>query len=381
MSAPSNALLKSYGLRFVTVWNQPELGKKVTVRYGLPLGTGTNRNYPGTTTGTGTGGFPMNGSVNPSRVSGGMEKKLSDDGELSSLKLIDLPGYAISLGFTVDSRESSGRWLVLRKDGDKLLAGMTDGRWCYRNERDSRDKGSVIDFAMHQHGIGLGDARKLLRAWEGNETSQSFLHSAPIAPPDSEPDREGIAAVWESATRTTAHDYLVRRCVPVAVQSDPRFADCWRASGEMLLFPHTDALGLCGYERRGQGFKGFSKGGKRALWRSGNVLECKRLVVCESPIDALAYQALHGGDAADSLYPLGYVATGGTIGSGQRRLLGDLLGEAVKRGASIIAGQDSDTAGHAMTDIVRELCPACERHEPVGKDWADDLMRCNKENS
>lgn len=88
----------------------------------------------------------------------------------------------------------------------------------------------------NRQGLGLGEARKRLRAYTGN----SSFHPAhanpdksahvPVCPADSEPDRAKVRAVWNAARWEPGHSYLMSRHVPPAVLSDPRFFDTYRIS-------------------------------------------------------------------------------------------------------------------------------------------------------
>lgn len=50
----------------------------------------------------------------------------------------------------------------------------------------------------------------------------------------------------------------------------------------------------CGWEMRGPQYKGFSKGGTKALFWVGDPLQARRVAVTESAIDALSRATIEG---------------------------------------------------------------------------------------
>lgn len=313
------------------------------------------------------------------------------DAELSQLKALSIEAYALSLGYVRDSEKSSQRVAVLRRDSDKLLVTVgKDGHWIYRNERDHQDHGSILDFVMRQQGVNLGEARKELRAWadlpfhpaqkespvSGNAVSDKTGQTV-----TDEPDRQRIKSGWDKSVWNPEPDYLLSRSIPKSTLSDLRFNDCWRISSKgAVLFPHRDLSGLCGLDIRGENLKVFSKGGRKGLWLSANIKTASRIVITESPIDALSFHALHV-DASDAIWPLGYASFGGGLGNRQKSLLGALMSRATDRGAEVILGVDNDPAGNEYAETLATLSPvALERITPIDKDFNADLVWCVREN-
>ena len=310
---------------------------------------------------------------------------------LTELRQVGIESFAKTLGYEKDLVDSGKRVAVLRNDaGDKLL--VTAGRkGCdiYRNERDHNDRGDIVDFVMNRLGLGFDDAREELARWAGiSANSKASFHPAnPAKCADiprrnsgaiaDEPDRGKIAAVWDAAFWNPQHPYLVSRGIPLWVLDDLRFADTYRQDAKgNALFLHWDQSGPCGYEYRNTGFKGFMSGGRRGLWFSRDLLKASRIVICESPIDCLSFHALHH-DQAGALFPAGYVATGGTISSFQRELLKSLFR---RSHGAIAAGLDNDKSGDTMCLELQELSKErIERICPIGKDWNEDLVFCNRE--
>jgi len=309
------------------------------------------------------------------------------DNELSQLKALSLEAYAIGLGYIRDSEKSSARVSVLRRDSEKLLVTVgQDGHWIYRNERNHADHGSILDFVMNQHGVNLGEARKELRAWANfpfhpaQESPKTAKYRSVPTGTETGTDRNRIQAGWDKSAWNPEPDYLLSRSIPASTLNDPRFRDCWRMSRRgAVLFPHRDQSGLCGLEIRGDNLKVFSKGGKKGLWISANIKSCKRLVITESPIDALSFHALHT-DATDAIWALGYASFGGGMGNRQKSLLELLVRRMTHRGVEIIAGVDNDPAGDEYAETLAALAPlSIARILPVSDDFNADLQWCVRE--
>jgi Toprim-like len=307
---------------------------------------------------------------------------LDNSAELEQFKRqLKISTYAATVGYTRDTLKSSSRVAVLRRgsDDDKLLVWEgRDGYEVYQSDRDEEDSGSVIDFVMRREGLNLGQARMALRKFLGTlKPLDTSSHSCPsVKPPDHEPDRKKVVAVWSAARWTTEVPYLAGRGLSAETLGDPRFLDTFRLSATgAVVFPHRDRFGLCGYEvRRSDGFRAMGKNTVKGLWHSTNLGSATAIVVCESPIDCMSHHQLYGWNCA-------YVSLGGTIGTRQRDLLTGLLAKANARHAMVIVGTDNDTAGEGYFDELSLLAPVkLKRHRPIGKDWSDDLAYVNREN-
>jgi len=131
---------------------------------------------------------------------------------------------------------------------------------------------------------------------------------------------------------------------------------------------------VSGYEIKNRGFTGFASGGSKGLWSSRSEVEDRRLVFCESAIDALSYALLFPDDHTR------YASIGGKPNPVQPELI--RASAARMPGCSeIIAAMDADAAGAKLAELVRvataqtgraDLCFGIE--EPLScKDWNDQL--------
>ncbi len=298
------------------------------------------------------------------------------DPELESFKHIDLRAYALSLGYTIDKRDSwSGSTVMRHSSGDKIIISREpDGHYVYYSVRSDADNGTIIDFIQQRKGLSLGGIRKELRDWSGisPDASPSLPELASTIK-----DRQAVQDRYASMRVAHRHAYLEqqRGIPPLALQY-------WRFDGrikvdrphENAVFPHYDDEGLCGYELKNYGFTGFAAGGTKGLWLSKAGLEDRRLVICESAIDALSHAVVVSDGHAR------YASIGGKLNP----LQPDLIVTQIKRmqeGSEIVAAMDADGPGRQLAAIVRKAFDASGRvdlkfrlDEPAGfKDWNDQL--------
>ena len=157
--------------------------------------------------------------------------------ELATFKAaVPLRAFAESIGYVLDRAKSCLRKdppvYSLTRDSDRII--VTSGRNgfdIYACVHDQTDRGDLIAFVCSREGVNLGEARKLLRSFSGIEHPfpiRPEKKPTPLAIREPEPDRQKVAALWNSASWNPAHPYLVSRCIPVAVLADPRFADTFR---------------------------------------------------------------------------------------------------------------------------------------------------------
>ena len=115
-------------------------------------------------------------------------------------------------------------------------------------------------------------------------------------------------------------------------------------------------------------FKGLAPGTRRTggWFMLGNRAEpddapIEKVVVCESPIDALSYATLHPSQQRTL-----YLSTDGA---------GSVPVEALRQIPQILLALDDDPAGEAMADQLKEELPQAERQKPTAKDWNEALQR------
>ena len=311
------------------------------------------------------------------------------DEELDRFKRIDLCEYAISRGYRLVRREGargggsrgstpSSRILRHPTTDDKIVARLDgDGHWTYFSVRDDRDNGTIIDFVLRRGTRTLSEARSELRAWAGEMRSVAL---APIVRARTfEVDRTTIREVFARATTAPNHPYLNSRGLRPETLASARFAGTWRVDGRgELLFPHFDGPGtghLCGFERKGPRFAGFSAGGRKTVWVSNERPDDERLVITEAVIDAFSYHQLRPDQRAR------YLSTSGSIGERQARCVSAAIAH-LSSTPLVVLATDSDDAGDRLAAKIAALGGGArfERHRPpAGKDWNEWLQRCERD--
>ena len=300
------------------------------------------------------------------------------DAELDSFKTnIDLRAYAAAQGYALDAKASWRGTSVMRHpaSNDKVIIkrGM-DGHYVFFSVRDDRDNGTIIDFAKNRLRLSLGAVRKELRPWIGQP---------PVAVPTfpalhkTEKDRMKVEAAYERMKDAMGgHPYLEReRAIPAPLLASERFTGRVRIDDRgNAVFPHFDAEGLSGYELKNVGFTGFASGGSKALWLSQELPGDKRLVICESAIDALSHAVLFPDNASR------YASIGGKPNPQQPELVRAAAAR-MPPDCEIVSAMDADEDGAKLAEVVRKAVALTGRmdlrftlHEPFGfKDWNDQL--------
>lgn len=298
------------------------------------------------------------------------------DPELESFKsAIDLRAYAAGEGYVLDRKESwRGSAVMRHPNGDKIIISRKpDGHYTFYSVRTDRDAGTIIDFIQNRRGTNLGAIRRELRAWVG--TAATSLPSLPELCKTTK-DRNAVQARYASMKLAARHAYLEReRGIPeLALQY-------WRFHGRIKIdrhanavFPHFDHEGLCGYELRNASFKGFASGGAKGLWLSKVSEADRRLVICESAIDAISFAVLYQDGHAR------YASIGGKLNPRQPNLIRRQIA-LLPEGSEVVAAMDADDAGRQLADVIRQNVALVARSdlafridEPDGfKDWNDQL--------
>jgi hypothetical protein len=301
------------------------------------------------------------------------------DQELDEFKSrIDLREYAAKMGYELDRHESSRCSSIMRDGkGDKLVIKRNpNGHFVYFSVRDDHDNGTIIDFLANRRRLTLGQIRKELRPWTGRKSPASLPLFTPLQP--AAKDHAAVEREYSRMKLAGRHPYLEReRRIPGALLGSPRFAGRIRVDDHgNAIFPHFDAGGLCGFEKKNRGFTGFATGGIKGLWESHDQPDDGRLIFAESAIDALSYAALFPDAAAR------YRSIGGQVNDQQPALIRTaVLG--MPDGSEVIAAMDNDDAGQKLSSLVEKTVAEVgrpsltfRRHLPEkpGADWNEILQ-------
>lgn len=305
------------------------------------------------------------------------------DPELTDFKTrINLTEYAAAEGYELDRKASSRGSVVMRHaSGDKIIVGRgQDGHWVYFSVHDAADHGTIIDFVQRRRGGTLGNVRQTLRAWLGGGDTPRPAVTAFVA--TLEPvtrDLVQVRARYEAMKPVGAYNayFCEDRAIPPALLAQPAFASRIRVDDRgNVIFPHFNAVGLCGYEIKNRGFTGFASGGTKGLWASVPTPEDDRLVVAETAIDALSYAVLAGHSRAR------FVSIAGQMNPEQPALLRSAIGK-LAAGGRVVLAFDNDEGGDSLAARVTELFTEAQRADLTliddrpsirDADWNDVLV-------
>lgn len=290
--------------------------------------------------------------------------KMKRENELDTFKTdINMVEYAKTLGFEVDRKASTAKSIKMKNGSDTLIISTaSDGHGIYFNATSDRS-GSIIDLCQEFKGLNLGQVRKELRPWIGRaaDARTEKEHYTP-KPKASSKNEQLVLNEWAKTEPLLQHPYLTSRGISQNVQSSPKFANRFRIDARKnVIFPHFKGGEVVGFEKKNNGFTGFSSGGEKALWYSNDLMKSEKIVIVESAIDAMSFEQLHG-----AKHNYGYISIGGQPNAQQLAML-----ERLDKSKIVIA-TDNDQGGE---QIRQQIDPAgqCERITPESKDWNDDL--------
>jgi len=300
------------------------------------------------------------------------------DQELDDFKSrIDLREYAAGMGYELDRYESSRSSSIMRSgNGDKVVIKRnSNGHFVYFSVRDDRDNGTIIDFLSNRRRLSLGQIRKELRPWTGRRSPSSLPLFVPLVP--AAKDRASVEREYSRMKLAGRMPYLEQeRRIPGELIGGPRFAGRIRVDDHgNAIFPHFDAGGLCGFEKKNRGFTGFATGGTKGLWESHDQPDDASLVIAEAAIDALSYATLFPDARAR------YRSIGGQANDLQPALIRAAVLD-MPDGAKVVAAMDNDDAGRKLAELVRKAVADSDRpslsfslHLPEmpGADWNEVL--------
>ena len=299
-------------------------------------------------------------------------------------------------GFSIRT-EHANRWTLVRGDGrDKTTERLSvlrrgDGTYVYTSEN-GRLHGRIWDWPDMCR-KGTDDFRRacdMLRS-QGYGRNDSVPWAPPMKPPlkpdganriedlpsDEQAAVQSIGAAWAAlktgwSARLETVRSLSRACLHAwagHIRTDAHGNDC---------FCDRDSCGrVVGWEVKGDRGKdgrtwtSFSTGGKRWLFRAGDTGSPRRIVVCETAIDAMSHADSHGLPSRTMYLSL----AGNTTADGLREI------RALARkhlGVEWRLATDYDEAGrHYRDDLRRQIAAADPTAEikvdlpPEGKDWSE----------
>lgn len=291
-------------------------------------------------------------------------------GDLNEFKSsIDLIVFAAAHGYAIDEKASADNFKMMRNTGGDKIAVMQNadnGQWIYCSNRDATDNGSIIDFLINR-GYDRNDWRRIaatLREWNGEKTPLKYSPLQPL-----KKDLHQVVEDYQNASFRASVPYLAGRGLDAALTSSARFKNTFKVDRRgNVLFPHHNASGLCGFEKKNHNFTGFASGAFKGLWASNCFLTDRVLVITESAIDGFSYHVLH------KLENARYLSIGGNMKDEQLELLARAMNK--MEGGEVHLAFDNDQGGEKLADQVRAIAPPgvrITRPLPKSKDWNQDL--------
>lgn len=297
---------------------------------------------------------------------------------------VDLCALASTLGFAEDKKAGDRNHRVMRHtDGAKLIVGVSKtGHWVFSSNAGAT--GSALDLLRWRTGLDIRGSCERLREWLGEPDSrpkvESTLYTPRPKPAPAPTDTMKAVGEWGAANETSRSLFLERsRGIDTATLANDRFAGTFRVDERQnAVFPYRDGQGaIIGTERRNRppagsdrSFRAYTAGAPPGIWTSNASDGDHRLVIVESPIDAMSHWQL---SSAEDRAVTRYAA----IRSGFRDEDLEALIEAMPADAVIIGACDPDAAGDGYTTKILATARRTGRpsrdERPEGGDWNDVL--------
>ena len=301
---------------------------------------------------------------------------------------ISILEFAQAHGYVLNKKKGL-KWPVLEhasSDRVIIINPRQSQNQGYFNPGDDRDKGTLIQFVTNRLGwlfhkdtmlSDTSQVNKILHEW-----IQTPFRSRLYRAKSSVPSRHGSKveeAVFNKALLKPIKDYswLMSRGISKETIESPLFNNAifqYRSGMHMnTAFPYRTKLGgeIVGAEVRNHQYKGHMAGSRKtnSIWISLPVIDCKRIVICESALDCLSHYEL------DPDPQNAYVSFGGQLTQGQLRAIKNLHDQLSKQSSlEVYIGVDMDTKGDDYTRKIEQLFPQSNRLTMQGKDLNEQLI-------
>lgn len=311
---------------------------------------------------------------------------MASDPELDHFReTVDCRTVLDRAGWKVDQAESTEGAVKFRRSEGEILIVTHNGRGWFdplsKGQGLNEERGDVIALDQRLNGGSLGHVRKRLRLLSGvapRLIPMSRLGSSQVNVPSpsaepalrwraAEPPRPGSAGWRYLSEERGIADELIQAAVQADVLREGIYGTIWGAH-------RTEHGDTTGWEMRGPKFKGFSKGGDKAVFTLGD-RDANRIVVTEAMIDALSIAAIERWHRRESgSGPVLWISTGGGFGPNTERTLGTLL----RQGVHLVAATDRGIGGDRLAERLERLAQAAGARfsrllPPVAADWNDEL--------
>ena len=289
---------------------------------------------------------------------------------------IPLNRFVEAHGWTLDDKESTRAWEKYRGPaGDSIVISPEKNLYFHQQNKD-QDKGGVIQFTQaHVLNKGsLGEARKYLRDFSGDKRpewkvqAQTQQRSADVVKLPQIEDRKAEwkalpalspkSANYLTAIRGLEPDTLAAygRSIRTDIHQTEKGGELHNVAFAHIAIDQDNQPVIAGWEKKGPGkektFNGFHGHRGIAVFKHrdfdnadergpDDVGFCRKMILCESSIDALSKAQMDGRHPGDV-----YVSIGGTPSAAAEKSLFALIRKNEPR--EVVLAFDNDDAGHGF---------------------------------
>jgi hypothetical protein len=304
----------------------------------------------------------------------------------SQISIIEL---AISNGYKLSKRDGL-KWPVLKDEisGEKIIIvnPRSSSNQGYFNPNDPKDKGTLINFVKNRLGSIFPYESSKSEMSNINSVLYNYQHLDIPGKSEYRSNVEKLIKKYstkefklpEGITELKNPGYLYSRGLQSQTLNNATFKgrifNVTIGEPDNIGFPYYDAEGeTVGYEIRNKQYKHMVEGSKRSscIWHSNIPDTLDRVVLTESPIDALSYHQLKGRE--NTLY----VAFAGAVGVEQITTLKAIIRRTdTSPDFKFISAVDNDDAGRRYTDKFKNaFSENIIVDNPFSKDFNEDLKK------
>ena len=283
---------------------------------------------------------------------------------------VNLAHYLASQGYKRDKKKSSRKWLVLEKEGDKVLVLAEKGEkgYFYQGLNNETDRGGIVNF-LKNRGKSFDEIREL------NPNFSQFKEFEDKNPQIKQID-ESVASKKATLKLNSLRgiyqtNYLTKKGIGWDIVQEYEI----RTNSFKAIFPlflNQKLVSTIEYNTSG---KFFQKGLGRGLVYLGDNKEMSQIVIHESPVDALSYEQLsrQNGNKNARLHTC-------TCGSLTQLIIKEIQELCKPNAKPIIIAFDNDKKGDEMAEKLKKALVATKkniiRHKALeAKDFNEILQK------
>ncbi len=350
---------------------------------------------------------------NHHRIIGNMaynnQRKYQKDESLDWIKKnIEIGPFLKDRGWQKDKQNSSQKeeTLINPRTGEKISVPVNplsngDRVWTFKKDR---TKGGSLIQLLKNEGWDWKEIRELAK---GEVVSPVHLHSPIHAAPEQKPKsteeaRKLAQEKLDSTKQVSGNDFLLSRGLEKATHislSGLKVGSREAGFGLYRNFTSEGEAELCStiiYKpaiggRRPKYFQEDLDRGLSLLLESNQKLsQVNRIVVTESPVDALSYRQLEltgrlHSNKAEIIKSTAFLSTCGSLYEQGNKDLAVVFKMAAEKGQTIVLAMDNDLAGQKMVSHLAIIAQGANcKYEieipTIGKDWNDQLVSKEKRN-